>query len=230
MPYARGVAPPPRTTHLPGTLVAIATDAMSSALRARAVTDLERQQGVSAVTISSGTPTLVRLALAGSPTSVRLRRLGAKVANARAARRERRVGVGAAGTTGEADARALAALDLGSSLPSVPEVVLYTDVVPLELILSSGGVPALGTIIAPIVAHDARYGTRLRETIECLYATGCSLAATGRVLHLHRHTVATRLAAAERLLGLPLRGEPGRLTLELALAAHRLAQRDASSP
>jgi PucR family transcriptional regulator, purine catabolism regulatory protein len=55
--------------------------------------------------------------------------------------------------------------------------------------------------LAPLVSHDAREGTRLVETLRTWLDDDCSHETAARSLGVHRHTVRTRLALAERLLG-----------------------------
>ncbi|MDN3495443.1 PucR family transcriptional regulator ligand-binding domain-containing protein [Planococcus sp. APC 4015] len=54
--------------------------------------------------------------------------------------------------------------------------------------------------LAPLTTHDADEGTRLVETLRAWLDEDCSHEASARALGVHRHTVRTRLALAERLL------------------------------
>lgn len=55
--------------------------------------------------------------------------------------------------------------------------------------------------LAPLTTHDASEGTHLVETLRAWLDADCSHEAAARALGVHRHTVRTRLALAERLLG-----------------------------
>lgn len=54
--------------------------------------------------------------------------------------------------------------------------------------------------LAPLTMHDAAEGTHLVETLRAWLTADCSHEASARALGVHRHTVRTRLALAERLL------------------------------
>ncbi|GAA1935627.1 PucR family transcriptional regulator [Microbacterium aoyamense] len=55
--------------------------------------------------------------------------------------------------------------------------------------------------LAPLSSHDAAEGTHLLDTLRAWLDNDCSHEASARALGVHRHTVRTRLALAERLLG-----------------------------
>ncbi len=55
--------------------------------------------------------------------------------------------------------------------------------------------------LEPLTAHDAEEGTHLVETVRAWLDNDCSHEASARALGVHRHTVRTRLAVAERVLG-----------------------------
>ncbi|WP_404434135.1 PucR family transcriptional regulator [Microbacterium lacus] len=55
--------------------------------------------------------------------------------------------------------------------------------------------------LEPLTTHDAEEGTHLVETVRAWLDNDCSHEASARALGVHRHTVRTRLAVAERVLG-----------------------------
>jgi len=73
--------------------------------------------------------------------------------------------------------------------------------------------------LAPLLAHDAASGTRLTETLRMWLDEDCSHEACARALGVHRHTVRTRLALAERLLGRDLSSFATRAQLWTAFQA-----------
>lgn len=73
--------------------------------------------------------------------------------------------------------------------------------------------------LAPLVAHDAAQGTRLLETLRVWLDEDCSHEASARSLGVHRHTVRTRLALIERVLGRDLTSFATRAELWAALRA-----------
>ncbi|QKJ18635.1 PucR family transcriptional regulator [Microbacterium hominis] len=73
--------------------------------------------------------------------------------------------------------------------------------------------------LAPLSAHDAAQGTQLRTTLAAWFDADCSHEAAAQALGVHRHTVRTRLALAERLLGLDLASFAVRAELWAALQA-----------
>lgn len=77
--------------------------------------------------------------------------------------------------------------------------------------------------LAAIRGHDAKRGGNLLPTLRTFLATGMSMAATAKELHVHVHTVQYRLSKIEELSGLSLRDCEERLTLELSLRIDDLA-------
>ena len=77
---------------------------------------------------------------------------------------------------------------------------------------------ALATL-APLTAHDAAHGTALVETTRTWLEHGGQFDATAQALGVHRHTVRSRVALAERLLGRDLSGFHARADLWAALLA-----------
>ena len=73
--------------------------------------------------------------------------------------------------------------------------------------------------LAPLTEHDADEGTRLLETLRAWLDNDCSHEASARSLGVHRHTVRTRLALAERVLGRDLSSFATRAELWAAFRA-----------
>jgi purine catabolism regulator len=73
--------------------------------------------------------------------------------------------------------------------------------------------------LAPLIEHDAENGTALLETTRAWLAHGGQFDATAQELGVHRHTVRSRIALAERLLGRDLSGFHARADLWAALLA-----------
>ncbi|NYG22176.1 purine catabolism regulator [Agromyces hippuratus] len=77
---------------------------------------------------------------------------------------------------------------------------------------------ALATL-APLTEHDAESGTALLTTTRTWLEHGGQFDATAQALGVHRHTVRSRIALAERLLGRDLSGFHARADLWAALLA-----------
>lgn len=73
--------------------------------------------------------------------------------------------------------------------------------------------------LAPLFEHDATHGTRLVETLEVWLDNDCSHEASAQSLGVHRHTVRTRLALAERVLARDLSSFATRAELWAAFRA-----------
>ncbi|WP_106814761.1 PucR family transcriptional regulator [Microbacterium timonense] len=73
--------------------------------------------------------------------------------------------------------------------------------------------------LAPLREHDAEHGTRLVETLRVWLDEDCSHEASAQALGVHRHTVRTRLALVERVLGRDLTSFATRAELWAALRA-----------
>jgi purine catabolism regulator len=73
--------------------------------------------------------------------------------------------------------------------------------------------------LAPLTAYDAANGTTLLETTRAWLEHGGQYDATAQQLGVHRHTVRSRIALAERLLGRDLSGFHARADLWAALLA-----------
>jgi hypothetical protein len=99
------------------------------------------------------------------------------------------------------------------------ETVVYDEVVPLALVLDASPGERRAFVEAQLgpVLRDP-LGDELLMSLETFYATGQSVAAAARQLHVHRHTLEYRLGRLESLLGTDLRASGTRLLLELALS------------
>lgn len=73
--------------------------------------------------------------------------------------------------------------------------------------------------LRPLVDNDRTQGTALLATLRAWLDADCSHEACARALGVHRHTVRTRLAHIERVLGLDLGSFPVRAELYAALRA-----------
>lgn len=73
--------------------------------------------------------------------------------------------------------------------------------------------------LAPLVEHDAASGTTLVDTVRTWLEHGGQFDATAQQLGVHRHTVRSRIALAERLLERDLSGFHARADLWAALLA-----------
>ncbi|WP_228484731.1 PucR family transcriptional regulator [Microbacterium cremeum] len=73
--------------------------------------------------------------------------------------------------------------------------------------------------LAPLSEHDTAHGTSLVETLRVWLDEDCSHEASARALGVHRHTVRTRLALVERVLGRELASFATRAELWAALRA-----------
>jgi sugar diacid utilization regulator len=80
----------------------------------------------------------------------------------------------------------------------------------------------LDATLGPVLAYDRRRGTRLEETLEAWFATGCRAGETAARLHVHPNTVAQRLDRITGLLGPEWRDPSRSLDLQVALRIHRL--------
>jgi PucR family transcriptional regulator, purine catabolism regulatory protein len=75
--------------------------------------------------------------------------------------------------------------------------------------------------LAPLTAHDAAHGTELLPTLRAWLENDTRIDAAATALGVHRHTVRTRIAHAERVLGTDLASFPARAELWAALQVAR---------
>jgi PucR family transcriptional regulator, purine catabolism regulatory protein len=78
--------------------------------------------------------------------------------------------------------------------------------------------------VAPLVRYDDQYSTDLMGTLEAYLAENCSMNATARTIHAHRHTVSYRLERVKELTGLDPYTSEDRERLGLGLKAYRIIQ------
>ncbi|MCO7203965.1 helix-turn-helix domain-containing protein, partial [Microbacterium sp. CnD16-F] len=71
--------------------------------------------------------------------------------------------------------------------------------------------------LEPLRRHDREQGGRLEQTLRAWVTADGSNDGAASALGVHRHTVRTRLAAAERVLGVDLSSFAGRAELWAAL-------------
>jgi DNA-binding PucR family transcriptional regulator len=77
----------------------------------------------------------------------------------------------------------------------------------------------LAAVLEPLAKHDRRMREKLLATLSAYVETGHSIAATSRLLKLHRHTVDYRLRKIEEILGRSVRGGPDMVLISLAVLA-----------
>ena len=97
--------------------------------------------------------------------------------------------------------------------------VVYDEVVPLALVLDASPEERSAFVeaqLGPVLTDPL--GAELLTSLESFYASGQSVAAAARHLHVHRHTLEYRLGRLETLLKTDLRASGPRLLLELALS------------
>ncbi|MGW4246125.1 PucR family transcriptional regulator, partial [Nocardia sp. NPDC004722] len=82
----------------------------------------------------------------------------------------------------------------------------------------------LDDTLGPVVDYDARRRTELIHTLETYFATGCSLTASAKQLHVHVNTVTQRLDRITGLLGEGWQHPNRALEIQLALRLHRLRE------
>jgi DNA-binding PucR family transcriptional regulator len=78
--------------------------------------------------------------------------------------------------------------------------------------------------LGPVIQHDEQRSTMLMETLETYFATGQSLVASAKRLHIHPNTVTQRLDRVKRLLGVDWNSPDHTLEVQLALRLHRLGR------
>ena len=76
-----------------------------------------------------------------------------------------------------------------------------------------------GTILAPVLEHDARHGSELGATLRAWLSGDARIDAAAAALGVHRHTVRARIGHAESLLGMDLSSFTARAELWAALVA-----------
>jgi len=99
-----------------------------------------------------------------------------------------------------------------------------------RLVLGYNGPVELGGFLrgtlGPLLEYDDQRGTELVRTLDLWFASGGSLAETGRRLHVHPNTVTQRLARIGSLLGADWRAPQRALEQQLAIQLWRLQHAD----
>lgn len=94
--------------------------------------------------------------------------------------------------------------------------VLFRDVaVRVRLMSDPSRAMRLAQVVLGPLAEPGEEAARMRRTLRTYYACGGNKSAASARLHLHEKTVAYRLRAVERAVGVPI--DEGRLNLEAAL-------------
>ncbi|MGI9824211.1 PucR family transcriptional regulator ligand-binding domain-containing protein [Agromyces sp. Marseille-Q5079] len=110
----------------------------------------------------------------------------------------------------------------GADAPRTHRVVAFDEIsrqgVLAFLARTDARAVAIATL-APLVEHDAASGTALVETVRTWLEHGGQFDATAQQLGVHRHTIRSRIALAERLLDRDLSGFHARADLWAALLA-----------
>jgi sugar diacid utilization regulator/putative methionine-R-sulfoxide reductase with GAF domain len=105
-------------------------------------------------------------------------------------------------------------------------VAFYEDLGVLALLIAGPqGLPLskfAGDTIGPILAHDARHGTSLVETLRTYLDVNCSQKDTAQRLFVHQKTVKYRLETIEKLTGLNLHEHSDRMRADIAVRANDL--------
>lgn len=129
--------------------------------------------------------------------------------------------LGVSEPAGYADvARALDQARAARGRAAAPGIVRFEEV-QARGILSALSAGQASTVAAayldPLREHDRAHGARLEETLRAWVVADGSNDAAATALGVHRHTVRTRLAAAERILGVDLSSFAARAELWAAL-------------
>ena len=106
------------------------------------------------------------------------------------------------------------------------QVAFYEDLGVLALLIAGPqGLPLnqfAGDTIGPILAHDARHGTSLVETLRTYLDVNCNQKDTAQRLFVHQKTVKYRLETIEKLTGLNLHEHSDRMRADIAVRANDL--------
>ncbi len=81
----------------------------------------------------------------------------------------------------------------------------------------------VATTLGTVLDYDARRGTDLVGTLEAYFDSGCNLARTRELLHVHVNTVTQRLDRIGRLIGEDWQRPERQLELQVALRLHRIS-------
>lgn len=120
----------------------------------------------------------------------------------------------------EAHAQAVAARARGGAGRAIRFAELAGDGV-LAQLSGSDATAIAEAQLAPLREHDRRHGTALLHTVRVWLECDARIETAAQALGVHRHTVRTRVAQAQKLLGVDLAGFPARAELWAALVATR---------
>lgn len=124
----------------------------------------------------------------------------------------------------DAHGQALTALRRGEGDPGAPRarVIAFDDVAGRGVLGQLDTVEARALAdaqLAPLRDHDATHGTQLLATVKTWLEHDARIDAAAEALGIHRHTVRSRVAQAQSLLGIDLASFPARAELWAALVA-----------
>lgn len=155
---------------------------------------------------------------------------GRRISRSMTARLGAPVTVGAAGPVDDpadlptAYAEALACARALLRLDRAGAAATAADLGYAGLLLGDGASAArfVARTLGPVIEHDEQRSTALLATVETYFATGQSLAASAKRLHVHPNTVNQRLDRVRRLLGVDWNDPDQALEVQLALRLRRL--------
>ena len=114
-------------------------------------------------------------------------------------------------------------------LNGTPVVATYRDLGSIQLLLSLGDERGVElyceSMLGPLRAHDARYGSALIDSLAAYIEANGRWADAAAALGVHRHTLRYRIRKIETLTGRKPTDARDRLELWLALRAHELRGR-----
>ena len=87
----------------------------------------------------------------------------------------------------------------------------------LALVGGAGAEEVARSVLEPLVLHDAANGTQLLDSVRAWLGANGEFEAASNILGVHRHTLRSRIAAAEQLLGHDLKTFGARADLWAAL-------------
>jgi len=115
-----------------------------------------------------------------------------------------------------------------------PVVATFRDLGSMQLLLSLGDERGVElyceSMLGPLRAHDARYGSALIESLAAYIEANGRWADAAAALGVHRHTLRYRIGKIEKLTGRSPTEARDRLELWLALRAHELRGRRELEP
>jgi PucR family transcriptional regulator, purine catabolism regulatory protein len=115
-----------------------------------------------------------------------------------------------------------------------PVVATFRDLGSIQLLLSLGDERGVElyceSMLGPLRAHDARYGSALLESLAAYIEANGRWADAAAALGVHRHTLRYRIRKIETLTGRKPTDARDRLELWLALRAHELQGRRELEP